>query len=90
MPRAGIPPARAAELANYGAGVTVQKLYTTGTASREEILEVSTDPSFVFQADLAENIREASYYRHTEIEVCDETVLPQIGHIFFHPGLPCA
>jgi rfaE bifunctional protein kinase chain/domain len=87
---AGIAPARAAEVANYGAGVTVQKLYTTGTASREEILEVSADPSFVYQADLAEDIRQARYHQNTEIEICDESVLPELGHIkhavFDHDG----
>lgn len=34
------PPAEAAEFANLAAGVTVQKLHTTGTASGEEILHL--------------------------------------------------
>ena len=37
---AGLTPAEAAEFANLAAGVTVQKLFMTGTASGEEILEV--------------------------------------------------
>lgn len=37
---AGIPPAEAAEFANLAAGVTVQKLFMTGTASGDEILQV--------------------------------------------------
>lgn len=32
--------------ANYAAGVTIQKLYTTGTASGEEILEVCANPVY--------------------------------------------
>ncbi|UCG28770.1 MAG: hypothetical protein JSV24_05270 [Bacteroidales bacterium] len=37
---AGIKPADAAIFANFAAAVTVQKLFTTGTASGEEILEI--------------------------------------------------
>lgn len=36
----------AIEFANFAAGVTVQKLYTTGTASAEEILEVCANPIY--------------------------------------------
>ncbi|MFZ5518719.1 MAG: bifunctional heptose 7-phosphate kinase/heptose 1-phosphate adenyltransferase [Candidatus Zhuqueibacterota bacterium] len=37
---AGVSPAEAAEFANLAAGVTVQKLFMTGTATGEEIMEV--------------------------------------------------
>ena len=37
----------AAELGNFAAGVTVQKLFTTGTASPAEILAIGADPDYV-------------------------------------------
>jgi len=40
----GIHPLEAAEFANYAAGVTVQKLFQTGTASPEEILALAAAP----------------------------------------------
>jgi len=87
---AGINPVEAAEVANFAAGVTVQKLYTTGTAAPEEIQQVSADPSFVYQADLAENPRDAVFMTGTEIEICEEAVLDHIGEIkhavFDHDG----
>ena len=87
---AGISPTEAGELANFAAAVTVQKLYTTGTASGEEILRVSCDPDFVYQADLAEDPRSARYLKDSEIELCDEQVLGHLGQIkyavFDHDG----
>ena len=43
---AGAEIQEAIEFANFAAGVTVQKLYTTGTASGEEILEVCANPVY--------------------------------------------
>ncbi|VAX24584.1 ADP-heptose synthase / D-glycero-beta-D-manno-heptose 7-phosphate kinase [hydrothermal vent metagenome] len=43
---AGAEIQEAIEFANFAAGVTVQKLYTTGTASAEEILEVCANPIY--------------------------------------------
>ncbi len=86
----GISPAEAAAFGNFASAVTVQKLFTTGTASAEEILEISPDPSFIYNADLAENFRSARYLDDTEIEVCDESVLDLLGEIkhivFDHDG----
>ncbi len=59
----------AAELGNYVAGVTIQKLFQTGTASPEEILNIAKDPDFIYNPDLAENIRMAKYYQESEIEI---------------------
>ena len=87
---AGISPEEAAVFGNYASAVTVQKLFTTGTASDEEILEISTDPNFVYNADLAENHRAAKYLPNTEFELCDERVLAHLGEIkhavFDHDG----
>ncbi len=86
----GITPKEAAEIANFAAAVTVQKLYTTGTASPEEILEIADDPDFIYNADLADNMRLATYIPDTEIELLDKEVLDRLGEIkyavFDHDG----
>ncbi len=70
---ARVPPAEAAEFANFAAAVTVQKLFQTGTANGEEILEVAKDPDFIYRPELAENPRRACYAPGTEIEICEES-----------------
>jgi len=74
----------AAQLGNFAAGVTVQKLFTTGTASPEEILSIGTDPDFVHKPELASDPRQARFHDDTEIEVVSE--LPRgrrITHAIF-------
>lgn len=78
----------AAEIGSYVAGVTVQKLFQTGTASPSEILNIGTDPDFVYSPELAEDMRHANYWQNSEIEVINEWVQPlNIKHaIFDHDG----
>jgi rfaE bifunctional protein kinase chain/domain len=78
----------AAEIGSYVAGVTVQKLFQTGTASPGEVLNIGTDPDFVYSPELAEDIRHAKYWNGTEIEVINEWKQPlNIKHaIFDHDG----
>jgi phosphoglycolate phosphatase-like HAD superfamily hydrolase len=78
----------AAEIGSYVAGVTVQKLFQTGTASPAEILNIGTDPDFVYSPELAEDMRHAKYWQNSEIEVINEWVQPlNIKHaIFDHDG----
>jgi rfaE bifunctional protein kinase chain/domain len=87
---AGISPAEAAVFGNFAAGVTVQKLYTTGTANAAEILNISHEPDYIYNADLAENERNAVYVPDTEFEICAPEVLEKLGHIryavFDHDG----
>jgi len=85
---AGIPPAEAAEFANFAAAVTVQKLFQTGTASPQEILEIGTDPDYVYQPELAEDVRAAVFVPGTEIERCCESIpAGRIKHaVFDHDG----
>ncbi|MCE7067776.1 PfkB family carbohydrate kinase [Dyadobacter sp. CY326] len=87
---AGFSPLQAASFGNFAAAVTVQKLYTTGTASAQEILEISTEPDFVYNADLADNERNASFFTESEFEICESGVLEKLGHIryavFDHDG----
>jgi bifunctional ADP-heptose synthase (sugar kinase/adenylyltransferase)/phosphoglycolate phosphatase-like HAD superfamily hydrolase len=59
----------AAELGNFAAGVTVQKLFTTGTASAAEVLAIGSDPDYVFDPELAADSRRARFHDATEIEV---------------------
>lgn len=51
------------------AGVTVQKLFQTGTATPEEIMAIGSDPDYVYAPELAEDIRHASYLPDTDIEI---------------------
>jgi len=87
---ANIPAGEAAEVANFAAAVTVQKRFQTGTASKEEILEVASDPDYLYQPELAGDIRRATYHRDTEIEIVtslDSLELGRIRHaVFDHDG----
>jgi phosphoglycolate phosphatase-like HAD superfamily hydrolase len=81
---AGVSPAEAAELANFAAAVTVQKLFQTGTASGEEILQVGKDPDYIYQPELATDRRKARYHGQTEIELCYESIpLGPVKHAVF-------
>jgi rfaE bifunctional protein kinase chain/domain len=70
----GCPPAVAAQLGNLAAGVTVQKLDQTGTASPEEIRAIGGRADYVYRPELAEDPRRAQLLPGTEIEVV--TALP--------------
>ncbi|MCF0061634.1 PfkB family carbohydrate kinase [Dyadobacter chenwenxiniae] len=87
---AGFNSMEAATFGNFAAAVTVQKLYTTGTANAQEILSVSQDPDFIYNADLAENERSAVYLQDSEFELCEPNVLEKLGQIryavFDHDG----
>jgi len=87
---AGISPSEAAAFANLAAAVTVQKLYTTGTASGREIIELSLDADYNYQPELAEDLGRARYLPDSEIELCQEDVLQKLGNIkhavFDHDG----
>lgn len=78
----------AAQIGNFVAGVTIQKLNQTGTASPEEILDIGCEQAYVYQPELAEDPRRARYLPDTEFEVTRD--LPsalKITHaIFDHDG----
>ncbi|MCJ7448860.1 MAG: PfkB family carbohydrate kinase [Bacteroidales bacterium] len=59
----------AAESGSFAAGVTVQKLFQTGTASPEEILRIGQDPDYIYSPEIADDIRQAKYLEKTEIEI---------------------
>ncbi|MDD4189897.1 MAG: PfkB family carbohydrate kinase [Mangrovibacterium sp.] len=66
---AGYPMPVAAELGSLVAGVTVQKLFQTGTASPDEILQLGATAEYIESPELAENVRMASYFPGSEIEI---------------------
>lgn len=85
---AGADPAEAARVGNFVAGVTVQKLFETGTASPDEVAAIGRDPDYVYAPELADDPRRARYLDAGEIEDVD---LPaergRITHaIFDHDG----
>jgi sugar/nucleoside kinase (ribokinase family) len=57
----GAEPHRAAELGSLVAGVTVQKVLQTGTATAEEILKIGADADRRYRPDLAREHRKAIY-----------------------------
>ncbi len=87
---AGVPAKDAAAFANYAAAVTVQKLFTTGTATGEEIIALAKEADFNYLPELAADIRQAKYLSDSEIEVCQPGVLSRMGktkHVLFdHDG----
>ena len=86
---AGCTPAEAAGFANLAASVTVQKIFQTGTASPDEVMAVSDDADYVYQPELADDIRQAAWLDGSEIEAC-ERPLPALGRVrhvvFDHDG----
>lgn len=85
---AGYGPVESAEFGNFVAGVTIQKLSQTGTASPPEILKIGSDPDYRYRPEIAASTRKSRYFENTEIEIA--TSLPQernIKHaIFDHDG----
>jgi bifunctional ADP-heptose synthase (sugar kinase/adenylyltransferase)/phosphoglycolate phosphatase-like HAD superfamily hydrolase len=85
---AGAEPLHAAEFGSLVAGVTVQKLMQTGTATPEEIMKIGTDPDRRYRPDLARHPGDAVYHDDTEIEIVSG--LPRGGgatHVIFdHDG----
>jgi len=87
---AGLAPAESAAFANHAAAVSVQKLFTTGTASGEEILHLNEEALYLHKPELAAKLNLAQYIPATEIELTEESVLSTTGHIkhalFDHDG----
>jgi len=62
----------------------------TGTASDEAIIEISKDTDYIYQPELADDIRQARYCEESEIELCFPNETIQFGRIkhalFDHDG----
>jgi len=67
--RAGASGAEAAAIANLASAVTVQKIFQTGTASPDEILEQHSKTSYNFNLDLAKSPQKARFMAESEIEI---------------------
>jgi rfaE bifunctional protein kinase chain/domain len=75
----------AATLGNLVAGVTVRKLFTTGTASPEEIRAIGADADYVFNPELADDARAARFHPSSEIEIVTAPPRPaaRVTHAIF-------
>lgn len=84
----GIKNSEAASFANFAAAVTVQKLFQTGTANGDEVIEIGQDPDYIYQPELAYDMRKAAYPADSEIEYCYENInIGNIKHaVFDHDG----
>jgi bifunctional ADP-heptose synthase (sugar kinase/adenylyltransferase)/phosphoglycolate phosphatase-like HAD superfamily hydrolase len=84
----GASPAEAAEFGNLVAGVTVQKLQQTGTATPDEVRAIGRSPDFVYNPELADDIRDAIYVPGTSIEIVEAPPRDLDIHyaIFDHDG----
>jgi phosphoglycolate phosphatase-like HAD superfamily hydrolase len=81
---AGSAPREAAAFGNLVAGVTVQKLFVTGTASAEEVLTLAAAANYRYHPELASGPSQARYYDDSQIEIVNE--LPRnrsIKHAIF-------
>ena len=78
----------AAFVANVAAAVTAQKLFQTGTATPDEILELGSNADFSYHPELAESPHRAKYIGSSEIEIITEPPAAlNIRHaIFDHDG----
>jgi len=78
----------AAFIANIAAAVTSQKLFQTGTATPDEILELGRNADYAFHPELAEGHHRARHVDGSEIEIITEP-LPRLNirhAIFDHDG----
>jgi rfaE bifunctional protein kinase chain/domain len=77
----------AAHLGNFVAGVTVQKLFQTGTATPEEVLTIGADPDFLYCPELSDDVHLAHYLPDTSIEITTECrrTLPTGARTFSGP-----
>jgi bifunctional ADP-heptose synthase (sugar kinase/adenylyltransferase)/phosphoglycolate phosphatase-like HAD superfamily hydrolase len=84
---AGRTPAEAAAFGNLVAGVTVQKLQQTGTASPEEILALVREANYRHHPELAALPQRARYHGGTRIEIVERLPdRPPRQAIFDHDG----
>jgi len=85
---AGTSPYEAAQFGNFVAGVTVQKLFQTGTASPSEIISIGENPDYIYKPELADDPRRATFIKGTDIEIIEEfPINKKISYALFdHDG----
>jgi len=79
----GVPAKDAAAFANLAAGVTVQKLFMTGTANPQEIQELAESADYIYEPELAANINLAEYVDDGEIEHIRPVNMKNVKHVIF-------
>lgn len=84
----GAEAAEAAHVGNLVAGVTIQKLHQTGTASPQEVHALAHEYPYVFHPELADDPRQGRFRPGTEIEIIrDRPASVPIQHaVFDHDG----
>lgn len=87
---AGVTPLEAATIGNFAASVTATKLFQTGTANAEEIIEISKDVDYIYQPELADDRRSAKFIGSSDIEICYPQLNIKFGKVkhavFDHDG----
>lgn len=63
---------QALAIANAASAITVRKLYQTGTANPQEIVQLLDDCTYVYYPYLAANPETAEYYPNSAIEIVEE------------------
>jgi rfaE bifunctional protein kinase chain/domain len=86
----GVSAIEAAAVGNFAASITATKLFQTGTANAEEIIEIAKDVDYIYQPELADDRRTAKFVNGTDIEICCSAEKLQLGYIkhavFDHDG----
>ncbi|HYW83784.1 MAG TPA: PfkB family carbohydrate kinase, partial [Spirochaetia bacterium] len=80
---AGADVFEAAELGNFAAGVTVQKLFATGAATPREIIAIGADPDYIHRPELAEDSAAARYHGDSGIEIVSGPPARRVTHALF-------
>jgi rfaE bifunctional protein kinase chain/domain len=85
---AGATLEEAATLANLAAGVTIQKLQVTGTANYDEILNMYKNAQYIYNPELADDLRKSKFYGSSEFEIINPDIqIGKIEHVLFdHDG----
>lgn len=84
---AGFDLVTAATFGGLVAGVTVQKLFQTGTATPAEVFALGEDPDYVYRCGIAEDPRQARYVEGSEIELISSPPSDRFTHaIIDHDG----
>ena len=73
----------AAELGNFAAGVSVQKLFATGASTPREIIAIGADPDYIHRPELAEDSRSARYHDDSGIEIVSGAPAGPLTHALF-------
>jgi len=89
---AGANHKESAELGNFAATISVQKLYETGHPDKDEVIALSEDTDYLYNTELASDYRQAVHYNDTDIEIINPDIVgsfsgnfPRVA-IFDHDG----